>query len=1202
MRLRRLRAFVAACAALLTGGMVVGQVMPPADFYVPPVFEHGCSDASDGLRSPSDERLDLPTGQGTIEFWLRAEWTSGDAHKPMYFVLGNNRYAGNVPSPMPAADPANGERPAEPRGGSTNAGSDDPDADVIQPNRAERPAHPAGESPPAPPTEGRNVPEGRRAEAARRNDIVYAPRYAVYLSENAIFIQVGRTVWRQRLTPPVIEKLAEHKRIHFVLTFEKNVLVYADGVQCAKFIGVRLPAADDAHMGQARNNGDATRGMGGSVLVGGGPTFTERDTVGLFEPQKTRPMMDVPLALADEALPLNGSIGGVRIWSRAFPTKFFEGAHSVLEQRGEEDIFRSLEFPSPVGSNDAPRLSELIAYSSFGESDAARHSIAIQYPVSGRWVNDLRTETHPSTKPPPGLDDPYGNVDDYPLISIVPSPKANHFYVYQDSTLLGILLPGAAPNTFEFTRAEGGTPMGCTVRVLDGGKLDVRLSGDVALFGGDKDGKPASRLTLVRPSLKWSGLPCNPSSGFFTQGFVKYYRTAYQAFDITKMDPLRAYQGQTGTAQEVFKEPTSEEYFLDMNAGGTVVAFGFRYVGMDQGKARATATLTTDSSQLNQTLSANVGASLDIEAATGPNMSASLKTKTGGGSEHFSRTTESLSVAKSFNKDFMITVNKSTARLNPALVEDVEKLRSALMTDGPNFAALESECEWFIGRWGTHYSIATTFGGMLLSTRTVKEEDVRACTESSLSFESNVKLGWAEKSSVNVGLDKIASATVDTSVKVMAGLEMGMESTSKDMAERLTSTTESELTTLPAGQTLGSASSDPGSHGYPHPVPIFFDLRPISELLSPVYFDDPVIYHAVRETLRRKTKEYVASRTPQMTPGVEQPDWSAETSGKTVSIRLVSFKHNNLDLNGLVSARLALPEGEMCTVAPTSDEVAASEHYFDGSHRSHPHTDIIDPVASDDGWVSYDIVGPSDTRTQKYESQGRHRYDFNSIVVRIVLRAGNDSGSVGALPLNQMKPSIIRGRYDLRIRPNDSSYADVEVKVTDLPGKPFRRSRESVDKLNAYREYEAAKAAVPLTGREIYRKVIPVPPLARPRGTSEANGGPPQQDGPGSRGEARPSPEEAARRHPAESRVADDGTVTIEWKAKDGVESYQVLRWSYPGSATPGSDRPRMERFVATSPIFTDKPPAGRWIYRVFPAGARTGPTEVIAVAIVTVP
>ena len=86
-------------------------------------------------------------------------------------------------------------------------------------------------------------------------------------------------------------------------------------------------------------------------------------------------------------------------------------------------------------------------------------------------------------------------------------------------------------------------------------------------------------------------------------------------------------------------------------------------------------------------------------------------------------------------------------------------------------------------------------------------------------------------------------------------------------------------------------------------------------------------------------------------------------------------------------------------MAPTSDEVAASEHYFDGSHRSHPHTDIIDPVASDDGWVSYDIVGPSDTRSQKYESQGRHRYDFNSIVVRIVLRAGNDSGSVGALAI-----------------------------------------------------------------------------------------------------------------------------------------------------------------------------------------------------------
>ncbi|MBL9121915.1 MAG: hypothetical protein JNL80_18560 [Phycisphaerae bacterium] len=1188
MRFRRFRAWMAAATAIWTAAVALAQITPPTDFYVPPVFSRGCSDASDGVSSPTDARLDLPSGKGTIEFWLKAEWMGGDTRKPLYFVLGNNRYATDAPLPLPTPE--------------TGAGA----ADVVDP--AFDPAATGAGKPtdgPAQLGQGGGQGGGQAGGAARQNDVVYAPRYAIYLSENAIFLQVGRKLWRQRLTQPVIEKLANHSRIHFVLVFDKNLLVYADGAQCAKLNGVPLPStADDPRLGQAGNNGDPARGVGGSVLVGGSPVLTERDTVALFEPQVTRPLMDVPLSLSEEVRPLDGSIGGVRVWSRAFPTNFFEGTRSVLEQRGEEDIFRSLEFPSPPGSNDAPRLSELVAYSSFAESDAARHAILIQHPVSGRWVNDLRTETHPSDKPPPGLDDPYGNVDDYPLISIVPSLKPGHFYVYQDSSLLGILIPGTAPNTFEFTHDEGGTPMGCTVRVLESGKLDVRLSGSVAFFGGDKDGKPASRLTLVRPSLKWSGLPCNPSSGFFTQGFVKYYRTAYQAFDITKMDPLRAYQGETGTAQEVFKEPTSEEYFLDMNAGGTVVAFGFRYVGMDQGKARATATLTTDSAQLNQTLSVNVGTSLDIEAATGPNMSESLKTKNGGGSEHFTRTTESLSVARSFNKDFMITVNKSTARLNPTLVEDVEKLRAALMTDGPNFPALESECEWFIGRWGTHYSIATTFGGMLISTRTVKEEDIRACTESSLSLEANLRLGFAEKTSMNVGLEGVASATVDTSLKVMAGVEGGMETTSKEMAERLTSTTESELTTLPAGQTLGSASSEPGSHGYPHPVPIFFDLRPISELLSPVYFDDPVIYHAVRETLRRKTKEYIASRTPKMTPGVEQLDWSASTNAKTVSIRLVSFWHPKLDLKAVVSALLATEDGQPCTIAPTSNSVGSfSREILDGSRRPSQHTDFFDPMVKKDGWVSYDIVGPTDSLSEKYGANGSHRYALDDLHLLIVLNAQNDNGSMGSRPLSEMKRSLAAGRYDLRIQPTEDWYADVEIQVKDLPGKLFKRPRESVEKLTAYREYTEAKAAVPLTGREIYRKVIPVPAFGKPSETPVASSpDQPAPTGPGSREQRPRSPEEAAQRRPAVSSVADDGTVTIDWKDQEGVETYVILRTPYPGSGNPEGQKPRMTRFTASNPPFSDKPPAGKWIYRVFPEGGRIGPDEVIGVAIVTVP
>lgn len=1187
--MRNVRLLAALLASVCVVSTALSQVEPPKDFYVPPVPVRECTDAADGVVSPTDGRLDLPDGNGTIEFWLTPGWRSKAARKPMYFVLGHNRYAVNVPPAIPGtstpAKPADAQPDPQP--------ADDPDADVIGGKPSAAPAAPGGADP-----AGRTVPEG----AGGVSDPVYAPHYAIYLSEDAMFVQIGRKIWRERLSEEVIEKLAKRQRVHFVVTFERNVVVYADGVQCAKFVGLRLPGATTDH---ALGIGAKRRASGGkSVLVGGAPSLTERDTAALFEAGDERPIVDEPIVMKNEVRALNGQIGGVRIWSRAFPAVFFDAMTGVLVKRGEEDVFRSMEFPSPVGSDDAPRFADLIAYSRFESTNKAAQHILIQYPVSGRWLNDQRTETYPAAKPAPGLEDPYGNVDDYPVISILPSNTDGHFYVYQDSNLIGILRPGSSPSIFEFTREPDGRPMGITVEISENGKLDVRMSEPLALFGGDREGNPTSRVTLIRPSLNWTGLAVDPGTGFFTQGFQKYYRTAYRAFDITKMDPLRAYEGgQTGSNMEIFKEPTSKEFFLDMNAGGSVVAFGFRYVGIDKGNANATASIVTDAAQLSETISQHTGQNIDHEMPTGPNITKSIREGSSSASESFSKTSNALSVAKTFNKDYMITVNKATARLSPSLKSDIMRLRAAQAKGAPE---LEKECDWFIGRWGTHYSLATTFGGMMLFTRRVTEEDVRTATATGTSMEKSLKWGVSSKASVNI----LGLLNVEGGFKFSKEDSEGNSKETKSMAERLTNNSETTIVTLPAGQTLGSAMNDSGSHGYSHPVPIFFDLRPISELLSPVHFDDPVIYHEIRQTLRSKTKEYIAARGAKMSSGENRNDITYQTKGEKFTLWISSFYKYDLNFKGLVRAYIGDTPNSRYSIHPTptsSDgQFRASNLDFDGRRRD----DYTTWHESEK--VEYDIVPPGDDGSEAYGANGAHRYELKNVFVQALLaedgQAGRDNIKYAQLDLDKgtLHPN---GSWQYVLKFEDQK-ASVNVWLTRTPLKPKTIPRPQFgSKLDEYRAYISGRSNMPIPDRGAFQSVIPVTPVANLRPEKPPATIPPPTPAP--RQPQEPSDEQLKQAidqiesmiklHPAMAEVGADGTVVLSWTAQPGATEYSIIRSRYPGSMKPG-ETPGTARLSAAQASLKDKPPSGKWVYRVFTGNGPGKRGTAIGVTVVTTP
>lgn len=667
----------------------------------------------------------------------------------------------------------------------------------------------------------------------------YHPRFAVYINDDALFFQTGNTVTQHSFDAKTVQKIKDRNRIYFVLTFDSiGIHAYADGESCANFVGVSVPAlsADDANAtGRVMLGGKPEAGPLGKVVL---------NDVALSTP--VNPALDLAVSLRE----FRGDLGGLRIWSKAYDPVHFTGADPPMCQRGPEDVQRSIKFPDVNNDLTQPKYSELIVYGTAEKSD---HRIVVQTPISGHWVNDANFETKPAAEIPKGLDDAYGNADDYPLMTILPSGDPRYWYVYQDANLLGMIVPSTSGDGLEFTSDSQGSGIGIRVEVGEDSLL-FRSTTPTRLLGGNKAGAGATRIKLRRPSAEWIGGSVRANNGFYTQGIVNYNKTAYYAWDLTSMDPLHAYQaGKTGSPKLVFAEPDGTQYNYDTNAGGAVVPFGFRYVNIQMGSGKTESTLCTNAAEFSAAFAMHAGASIDVDGV-GPTFSASIDVGTKFKKDNAGKSTNSIAITKSFNRDFMLTLDKSQARLSADFIQEMGVLRRAADRARSQPKALLDACDDFVEVWGTHYSIATTFGGMMVHEREFSETDVRTATMAGVKIDAELKVGAKEPI-------PLTAATASQSV----GLKFGMESEINDSKQNIRNKSIGTVTYVPTGKTLIGDPGAPGNLSYQESVPLFFDLRPIYDLLSPAYFDDPVIIHTVREALRDRTQEYLKKK------GVSRP-------------------------------------------------------------------------------------------------------------------------------------------------------------------------------------------------------------------------------------------------------------------------------------------------------------------------------------------
>jgi hypothetical protein len=197
------------------------------------------------------------------------------------------------------------------------------------------------------------------------------------------------------------------------------------------------------------------------------------------------------------------------------------------------------------------------------------------------------------------------------------------------------------------------------------------------------------------------------------------------------------------------------------------------------------------------------------------------------------------SVSDTLSKGVSSTVSTFTIQDHILFVDLPRVTFDAEFLDDLNELILGSDVQYmnFVTNYGTHYAFATIYGARSYIQMSFSKEATMHAITAGVSIEAEVGGAFA---GVTVGAN--VSGSIDHSSKLS-------QETSKQMEDI---------------QTEGGEASTGGHLSVGNsPVPILLDLRPISELLNPVFFSDARIYTDVRYKLEaavldfaRKTGKY----------------------------------------------------------------------------------------------------------------------------------------------------------------------------------------------------------------------------------------------------------------------------------------------------------------------------------------------------------
>lgn len=322
-------------------------------------------------------------------------------------------------------------------------------------------------------------------------------------------------------------------------------------------------------------------------------------------------------------------------------------------------------------------------------------------------------------------------------------------------------------------------------------------------------------LQLARPIAKQSVFDGKIAwGGTFSQDQRPALSKAnFVGYNILTMDPTN-FQKDIYSSKEIFAYPKEGSYDYYTTDNRVIVPNGLLYRNDNVGIEKMRSFTTNSTLEYSKGWGINVGANVGVpEVFSFSENVRYQQEQTNAFDSGYSK-----SVARTVVGKYALVLDKSTMLLSEGFRNAVNKLRNDFVN------GIYPDYPGFIKEYGTHYAYAVTYGGMAYLEVTSKQTNRDSSKANALAIE-------AKAEAVLEGL--------------ALGGTAGYSQQFSSAGSQATNVEHVKFGTFGGSMSTGQSwSLQQGEE-----VPILMDLRPIWDLFSPTFFDDPVIWSAMRNQL-----------------------------------------------------------------------------------------------------------------------------------------------------------------------------------------------------------------------------------------------------------------------------------------------------------------------------------------------------------------
>lgn len=283
----------------------------------------------------------------------------------------------------------------------------------------------------------------------------------------------------------------------------------------------------------------------------------------------------------------------------------------------------------------------------------------------------------------------------------------------------------------------------------------------------------------------------------FTAGnLVPRYNDMFLSYRSEKMDLFNAGRG---AGPRIFKAPGTQDFSIESNLQSKTIPYGLRGQEIRRTEGNQLESMMTNMSSFEKSMSLNFGVSGSFRGASGGWEVTREESK---GAERTDGTTKAYGIARS--EVYALFIDKPNMLLDPGFKYDILQLADNRMS-----------AQAFRTKYGTHYANAIHYGGIGKNQREVTTAEYKKWAKESTGYKQE---GGFDAGPVG-------------SLKAKGGLTMASGN-----ANGGTSMFSTESWKSVGGS--GSMTSTGWNVDERNSVPIRYDLRPLSELISPIFFGD----------------------------------------------------------------------------------------------------------------------------------------------------------------------------------------------------------------------------------------------------------------------------------------------------------------------------------------------------------------------------